>query len=63
VQELAELAESLGMQALTAMNKQALAKQSADKNRQGTDFRMNFGIFNFNSRTDATNGNSDDNLD
>jgi hypothetical protein len=59
VRELAKLAESLGMQALTEMNKRALAMQTADKNQQDTNFRMNFGIFNFNRRTDTKNGNLD----
>jgi hypothetical protein len=56
VRELAELAETLGMQALTEMNKRALAMQTADKNQRDTNFRMNFGIFNFNRRTDTKNG-------
>jgi hypothetical protein len=47
------------MQALTEMNKRALAMQTADKNQQDTNFRMNFGIFNFNRRTDTKNGNLD----
>ncbi|MBT71096.1 MAG: hypothetical protein CMQ15_03510 [Gammaproteobacteria bacterium] len=49
VEELSELADSLGMQALTQMNKQALQRQNEDKNTAEASFRMNFGIFNFNS--------------
>jgi len=49
VEELRELADSLGMQALTQMNKEALRRQNKDKNTAEANFRMNFGIFNFNS--------------
>ena len=49
IEELSELANSLGMQALTAMNKEALARQQQDSNNAGAVYRMNFGIFNFNA--------------
>lgn len=49
VEELSELADSLGMQTLTQMNKEALRRQNKDKNTADAHFRMNFGIFNFNS--------------
>ena len=49
VEELSELADSLGMQTLTQMNKEALRRQNKDKNTADANFRMNFGIFNFNS--------------
>lgn len=49
VQELSALADRLGMQALTEMNKAALAHQQEDCEKPGADYRMNFGIFNFNT--------------
>lgn len=48
IAELAELAEKLGMEALTEMNKQALAKQKKDSSAATANYRMNFGVFNFN---------------
>ncbi|MDP6650939.1 MAG: DUF6502 family protein, partial [Gammaproteobacteria bacterium] len=45
VEELSELADSLGMQTLTQMNKEALRRQNKDKNTADANFRMNFGIF------------------
>lgn len=56
IQELSELANSLGMQALTEMNKQALQRQKHDADLQDNVFRMNFGVFNFNN---ADNSNDD----
>lgn len=62
VDTLADLANTLGMQALTEMNKTALKLQEQDKlDRQdkganGEKFRMNFGIFNFNDHTDKPQG-------
>lgn len=52
VEALAELANTLGMQALTEMNRAALARQEQDKKISGNKFRMNFGIFNFNAGPD-----------
>ncbi|MFN3165110.1 MAG: hypothetical protein ACE37N_16915, partial [Pseudohongiellaceae bacterium] len=61
VSELGELANQLGMEALTAMNKAALAHQQRDSEQaegiadsatgspQATRYRINFGIFNFNA--------------
>ena len=49
VAELGELADSLGMQALTKMNNEALQRQNLDKHKDAARFRMNFGIFNFNA--------------
>ena len=54
VQELAKLANSLGMRALTEMNKQALDRQNQDKESPNANYRMNFGIFNFNVETRDT---------
>ncbi|PCJ28438.1 MAG: hypothetical protein COA96_00925 [SAR86 cluster bacterium] len=51
VQELSKLANTLGMQALTEMNKQALKKQRADKALAGAQHRINFGIFNYSAST------------
>lgn len=53
VESLAKLANELGMQALTAMNKAALDCQNADGNRQDADYRINFGIFNFSTQVDS----------
>lgn len=52
VQELTSLASKLGMDALTTMNKEALARQQSDAGEaeKGTaNHRINFGIFNYNS--------------
>jgi hypothetical protein len=62
VQELASLASKLGMNALTTMNKEALARQQSDAREaeKGTAcHRINFGIFNYNSvPRDTDPGNS-----
>jgi len=50
VSELAELAEDIGMNALKEMNKQALSKQKQDKHKPDAEFRINFAIFNYNTR-------------
>lgn len=50
VQELEQLADQLGMQALTEMNKQALERQRRDKDQPESSFRINFGIFNYSSK-------------
>lgn len=50
VQELAQLADQLGMQALTKMNKEALSRQRGDKGKSQPSFRINFGIFNYSSK-------------
>ncbi len=47
VRELKELAGELGMQALTRLNRRALALQKADSTRKDSQYRINFGIFNF----------------
>lgn len=57
VEALADLANTIGMQALTDMNKAALALQEQDKDKSGEKFRMNFGVFNFNAGTDKLKGN------
>lgn len=49
VQELTSLASKLGMEALTTINKEALAKQQADAGKASSEHRINFGIFNYNS--------------
>jgi hypothetical protein len=63
IQTLNQLAEELGMQALRALNNEALALQRADElaaaaavtkstktSKKPNRFRMNFGIFHYNSR-------------
>lgn len=47
VHELSQLAQQLGMEALTTMNRAALEKQNRDSKNPRKDFRMNFGIFHF----------------
>jgi hypothetical protein len=51
VQELAEMADTLGMNALIKLNERALALQTADTSTSTakSKHRMNFGIFNFNT--------------
>ena len=49
IQELNVLADSLGMDALIKMNEKALALQTADKGGLNARYRMNFGIFNYNT--------------
>jgi hypothetical protein len=62
IQELSELADRTGMNALTTINKTALALQKRDQSRQEHNYRMNFGIFNFNTLLKAdTPANEDAN--
>ena len=49
IEELNELANTLGMEALIKMNERALALQTGDKNSGEARYRMNFGIFNYNT--------------
>ncbi|MEX2131106.1 MAG: DUF6502 family protein [Pseudohongiellaceae bacterium] len=50
---LTNLANSLGMKALTDMNREALKRQDKDKDQSRAHYRMNFGIFNFNAESDS----------
>ncbi len=50
IQELNVLADSLGMEALIKMNEKALALQTSDKGGLNARYRMNFGIFNYNTK-------------
>lgn len=63
VDELNEQASSIGMQALTEMNKLALAMQQRDASQSDANYRMNFGIFNFNTvmKSDLDSRPRDDN--
>lgn len=61
IQELRELAERLGMQALTEMNKAALAYQRQDDEKPDATYRMNFGIFNFNTEVPQDSGSDEQN--
>lgn len=49
VAQLAKLANDTGMQALTTMNKAALALQQQDQKGDDRTYRMNFGVFNYNA--------------
>jgi hypothetical protein len=50
VAQLSDLANRLGMEALQQMNTTAMQLQAADEDEgfENSDFRMNFGVFNFN---------------
>ena len=50
VAELKALANELGMEALTRLNRRALALQRADNARKDAGYRINFGIFNYTAR-------------
>ena len=47
INELKELASELGMQALTRLNRRALALQKADSARKDSRYRIHFGVFNY----------------
>ncbi len=49
VQQLSELANELGMHALTTLNKSALTLQKKDQSKSERNYRMNFGVFNYNA--------------
>ncbi|MES3006348.1 MAG: DUF6502 family protein [Pseudomonadota bacterium] len=49
VQQLSQLANEVGMNALTSLNKSALALQKQDQSKPEHDYRMNFGVFNYNT--------------
>ena len=53
--QLAALADELGMKALTDMNKAALAHQAADRSKPDANYRINFGIFNYNAELAGDN--------
>lgn len=47
VQQLSTLANDVGMNALTVVNKTALALQKQDENSTDRGYRINFGVFNY----------------
>jgi hypothetical protein len=63
INELTEMANKLGMEALMKINERALALQNADRKGPDNHYRMNFGIFNYNQQYDPAveNGNVDTN--
>ena len=63
INELTEMANKLGMEALIKINERALALQNADRKGPDNHYRMNFGIFNYNQQYDPAveNGNVDTN--
>lgn len=63
VEELRELADSLGMQSLTEMNKQALARQKKDDSTSNANYRMNFGIFNFSSKVNYSEESASESIE
>lgn len=76
IETLNQRAEELGMQALRALNNEALALQRADEqaiasaitksaktSKKPDRFRMNFGIFHYNSRYENQSGTRADNQD
>jgi hypothetical protein len=60
VAQLSDLANKLGMRALQQMNRTAMKLQTDDEGHEGSDFRMNFGVFSFNNaqKSIAANTNS-----
>ena len=50
VEELRMFADEVGMSALKQMNREALRLQQKDANGSEKNYRMNFGIFNYNNR-------------
>jgi hypothetical protein len=61
VQALGELANTLGMQALTAMNKAAMQYQQDDQEQGRTsNYRINFGVFNYNAEVASDKHQEDD---
>lgn len=60
IEELRELANEVGMQALIRMNSQALALQQRDARHKNAEskakYRMNFGIFHYNDRHNQNTG-------
>ena len=59
VTELKALAGELGMEALTRLNRRALARQKADSARKDADYRINFGIFHYSSPGQGRDGQAD----
>lgn len=49
VQHLSKLANDVGMNALTVVNKTALALQKQDSKSTDRSYRINFGVFNYNA--------------
>jgi len=54
VHELSELADTLGMRALTEMNKAALSRQHKDEKQAQSNHRINFGVFNYSEASEKT---------
>jgi len=59
IAELAKMANDTGMQALTTMNKAALALQQRDQDKNDRNYRMNFGVFNFNAELPSETADSE----
>jgi hypothetical protein len=60
VKQLNELAHALGMEALTAMNKAALARQEQDATDNEASYRINFGVFHYDDITREPDQEADD---
>lgn len=64
VSELGQLAQQLGMEALTAMNQAALEKQSRDSSSSNknsdNNYRINFGVFHFDNATRKPRSDGDE---
>jgi len=60
INELTEMSNKLGMDALVKINERALALQKADRKAPDNHYRMNFGIFNYNQQYDPAAGNGND---
>ncbi len=59
IAKLAEIANDTGMQALTKINKAALALQQQDQDKDDRNYRMNFGVFNYNALLPSDSANSE----
>lgn len=60
INELNQHAARLGMQALTEMNRRALALQQRDQQDSAANYRINFGIFNYNAQIPPADDNADE---
>lgn len=59
IAQLAQIANDTGMQALTTLNKAALALQQKDQDKDDRNYRMNFGVFNYNAQLPADTADSE----
>jgi uncharacterized protein with GYD domain len=58
VKELADYSRVVGMRALHSVNKRAAELQQSDQGRKDAVYRTNFGVYNFNEITEASDENT-----